>query len=84
MINKKIREALPESAIVFDNHAYDNSIIGVTTDDRVVYSFEKMVEEFMRDENCTYDEACDWIDYNTIPSLPYAGENAPIIMYELE
>ena len=40
-------------------------------------------EELMEDENCSYEEAADWIDYNTIRSLPYAGENGPIIMFSI-
>ena len=82
-VNIELRSDLPEEAIVFDNVAYDNSIIGVTTDNRVVYDYDKMIEEMMIDEECSYDDAVDWIDYNTIRSLPYAGENAPIIMYKL-
>jgi hypothetical protein len=80
-VNQKLRGILPEDAIVFDNMSYDGSIVGVTTDGRVVYNYDMMVEELMQDENCSYEEAADWIDYNTIRSLPYAGENGPIIMF---
>lgn len=50
-VNLELRNELPEDAIVFDNMSYDGSIIGVTTDDRVVHSYDKMVEELMQDEN---------------------------------
>ena len=83
-VNLQLRAELPEDAIVFDNMSYDGSIVGVTTDGRVVYDYDKMVEELMEDEQCSYEEAADWIDYNTIRSLPYAGENGPIIMYPLQ
>jgi hypothetical protein len=82
-VNLELRRELPEDAIVFDNMSYDSSIIGVTTDGRVVYDYDKMVEELMQDEEWSYEEAVEWIDYNTIRSLPYAGDNAPIIMYKL-
>ena len=82
-VNLKLRQLLPEEALVFDNASYDNSIVGVTTDNRVVYDYEKMILEFMKDENCSYDDAVDWIEFNTIRSLPYAGEYAPIIMYPI-
>lgn len=82
-VNLELRAELPEDAIVFDNMSYDGSIVGVTTDGRVVYDYDQMVEELMEDENCSYEEAADWIDYNTIRSLPYAGEKAPIIMYTI-
>lgn len=82
-VNLQLRNELPEDAIVFDNMSYDGSIIGVTTDDRVVYSYDKMVEELMQDEEWSYEDAVEWIDYNTIRALPYAGPNGPIIMYNI-
>ena len=82
-VNLELRAELPEDAIVFDNMSYDGSIVGVTTDGRVVYNYDKMVEELMEDEQCSYEEAADWIDYNTIRALPYAGENGPIIMFSI-
>ena len=30
------------------------------------------------------EEAMEWIDYNTIRAIPYAGSGAPIIMFDLE
>ena len=82
-VNLQLRAELPEDAIVFDNMSYDGSIVGVTTDGRVVYNYDKMVEELMEDEQCSYEEAADWIDYNTIRALPYAGEDGPIIMLSI-
>ena len=83
-INNHIRENLPEDSIVFDNHAYDNSIIGVSTDGKVVYDYNKMVQELMNDEGWTELECIEWIDYNTIRALPYLGPNAPIICEGLQ
>lgn len=82
-VNLQLRDELPEDAIIFDNMSYDGSIIGVTTDGRVVYNYDMMVEELMQDEEWSYDDAVEWIDYNTIRALPYAGENGPIIMYPI-
>ena len=82
-VNLELRAELPEDAIVFDNMSYDGSIVGVTTDGRVVYDYDKMVEELMQDEQCSYEDAADWIDYNTIRSLPYAVWNGPIIMFSI-
>ena len=83
-INQKIREELPEDAVIFDNKAYDNSIIGVTSDGRVVYDFDLMVAELMKDENWTEDEAVEWIEYNTIWALSDAEESTPIVMCRIE
>ena len=80
-VNIDIRNKLPEGALVFDNYAYDNSIIGVTFDGRVIYCYDKMVKELMEDECWDELSAIEWIDYNTIRAIPYAGEKAPIVVY---
>ena len=82
MINALIRKKLPQDALVFDNYAYDNSIIGVSLDGRVIYCFDMMVQELMMEENISEEEAIEWIEYNTLRSLPYAGDKAPIVVYE--
>ena len=80
-VNFEIRDKLPSDSILLENHAYDNSIIGVTLDDRVIYCYELMVQELMNDEGWDELDAIEWIEYNTIRALPYAGKNAPMIVY---
>ncbi|MCQ2087671.1 MAG: hypothetical protein MJZ37_06355 [Bacilli bacterium] len=84
MINKDIRESLPEEAIVFDNPSYDNSILGVTDDNRIVYNYDSMIEELMSDENMNYEDAADFVSYNTVRALGYfSKENKPIVVYPI-
>lgn len=66
------------------NYSYDTALIGVTEDNRAVYDFEKMVEWLVEAEGSTSEEAVEWIEYNTVRTLPYFGEKAPIIMYPLQ
>ena len=66
------------------NFSYDTALIGVSEDNRAVYDFDKMVEWLVETKGFAYDEAIEWIDYNTIRALPYTGSDAPIIMYPLE
>lgn len=80
-INEDVRSELSEDAIVFDNPSFDNSIIGATTNGQAVYDYDKMVVELMKDDGISEQEAVDWIEYNTIRSIPYAGQMAPIIMF---
>ena len=68
-------------SIIFTNPDYDDAIIGVSHDDRVIYDYDKMLEHLIINEGMTDEEAADFISYNTIRSIPYAGENAPIVMY---
>lgn len=70
-------------AIVFENPDYDAAIIGVSSDDRVIYEYDKMLACLMDEDDMTLDEAADFIDYNTLRALPYAGSGAPIVMYKL-
>ena len=70
-----------ENFIIFENPDYDSAIIGITENNQVVYDYEKMIEHLMQEDDMDYEEAVDFISYNTIRSLPYAGEGAPIIMY---
>lgn len=89
MKDDKFREALntfieeygiEEEILLLEDHAYDYSIVGLTADYRLVYDFDKMVEEFMEDENCTELEAIEWLEYNTMRALPYMGERAPVVL----
>ena len=72
-----------ENFIIFENPDYDSAIIGITENNQVVYDYEKMIEHLMQEDDMAYEEAVDFISYNTIRSLPYAGEGAPIIMYSI-
>jgi hypothetical protein len=80
-VNKDVRSELSQDAVVFDHPSFDNSIIGVTTDGKAVYDYEKMVSELMKDDNVSEQDAIDWIEFNTIRAIPYAGEMAPIVMF---
>lgn len=69
-----------EGAIVFENPDYDDAIIGTTHDDRVVYSFDKMVECLMKEDDMSYEEAVEFIEYNTLRAIPYFGSTAPVVL----
>lgn len=73
-----------EESIVFESPDYDSAILGVTEDGRVVYDYYKMIQDLMDQDGMTRDEAIEFLEYNTIRALPYAGEEAPIIMTRLE
>ena len=83
MKNKDILDQGFENFLIFENPDYDSAIIGITENNQVVYDYEKMIEHLMQEDDMDYEEAVDFISYNTIRSLPYAGEGAPIIMYSI-
>lgn len=66
------------------DYSYDDAIIGVTDDCRVVYDYDLMIEWLVTKENLSIEEAIDWIGYNTLRALPYMGQDAPIVVFFLE
>lgn len=92
MYNQKLRNALTEyfeeegieeneQPLLFGpSGAYDDSIVGIAHDGRIVYDYQLMIQELAKEDGITYEEAQEWIDYNTIRALPYAGDKAPIVI----
>lgn len=44
--------------------------------------YEKMVEFLMNSDGIAYEDAEEFIEYNTIRTIPYMGKNSPIIVKE--
>ena len=86
MTNRELLEELDydEGLVVFENPDYDDAIIGVSHDDRVIYDYDKMLEHLISNEGMSIEEAADFVSYDTIRSLSYRGENAPIVMFGLQ
>jgi hypothetical protein len=42
-----------------------------------------MLQHLALNEGMTYEEAAEFVDYNTIGALPYMGEKKPIILNEI-
>lgn len=80
---ERVLDAGYEDVVLFSDFSYDDALIGITEDNRAVYDYNLMVDWLMRTEGWSYEDSVEWIDYNTIRALPYAGEGAPIIMYPL-
>lgn len=85
-IEEKLSNAGYEDVVYFPDFG-EECIIGIDTNGRAVYSFEKMVEHLVNDGMSDID-AIDHIEYNTIRSLPYIDNqtenHAPIIIYSFD
>lgn len=71
-------------SVVFQNPDYVSAVVGVSEEGRVIYSYEKIVRALTMTDGMDYEEAVEFVDFNTVGALPTMGENAPIIMYEVE
>ena len=79
-VNIEVRKQLPPHSIVLDDESFDDSIIGVSLDDRVIYSLDLMVTEYMVDNDCSMDDAYEWLSYNTLRAIPYMPDPKPMVV----
>ena len=83
-----VKEENPE-ALMFRSPDFYNAIIGYYYNDAdlpvIVYKYDKMVEclaEEFEDSDDPYMDAIEFIDYNTLRTLPYMNaKGRPIIIY---
>lgn len=62
-----------------DRSDFYPAIIGIARDlSHVVYSFEKLVECFMKQND--WETASEWVIYDVERAIPYYGSGAPIIL----
>ena len=74
-----------EDSIVFENPDYDSAIIGYDDNSgRIIYDYEKMIEHLMEADGIEYEEAMEFIEYNTLRAIPYMGSLSPIVMYSID
>tara|TARA_R110002020_G_scaffold427731_2_gene637148 strand:+ start:1572 stop:1862 length:291 start_codon:yes stop_codon:yes gene_type:complete len=76
-----IRHNFPDSLLA---NGYDSAIIGVASGcdtGRIVYSIPKMIEICMESLATDYEEALEWLEYNTFNA--YVGEFTPIYLDEM-
>ena len=63
---------------------YKDAIVGLSQDDNhIIYSYSRFKECLMK-EGMSEEDADEWISFNTIRSIPYMGEYAPILMSDIE
>lgn len=73
-----------EDTSFFTNPDFLEALVGHDNEGRLVYSYTKMVESMMVHDKVDYDSAVEFIDYNTIRTIPYMGAKAPIILFDFE
>ena len=83
-LTERLLDAECEDTSYFINPDYEDAVIGITDDGRLVYDFYKMVEYLMDNEGWSDIEAIEYIEYNVIRAIPYMEEKKPIIVYPLD
>jgi hypothetical protein len=81
---EELFEWMDEQVLLFDG--MDEALIGwarpMNSPTLAVYDYNLMVEEMMRRDGCTMDEAVEFVDFNVVGA--YMGPETPIVMYRPE
>lgn len=78
-INEFVKFNEDDPIIFLENPSFDKSIVGITENNKLIYDYSSMIEEYMEDEKCSYEDAEEFIQYNTLRAIPYFP-NPPVIM----
>jgi len=75
---------LNEDAIVLEPRStFNRAIIGSDTDDRVVYSVEKIIRALMEDNELDETDALEHFEYNTLGTFRgMQDNNKPLFVHE--
>tara|TARA_R100001443_G_scaffold14286_6_gene24208 strand:+ start:3346 stop:3609 length:264 start_codon:yes stop_codon:yes gene_type:complete len=74
-----LKEHNPEALLLEPRECFDPAIVAI--DDGVaVYNGDLLIECMMAYDSCCYDDAADWVHYNTVGSLQ-GRPNEPIIRW---
>ena len=68
--------------IILEGDEFADGAIGLSEDNRVIYDYNRTVESLMKHNDWSEEEATEWLEYNTLRSLPYMESvgKKPIIM----
>ena len=83
-LDEFLSEMYGDDVVHFDGPEFDGGIVGVTTDGRLVYSYDRLVTALSEANRWSREDAVDWIEFNTLRSLPYIGPRAPVVMNDLD
>lgn len=62
---------------------FPEAIIGITTDNALVYSMKKMVES-LENEGMNNEDAIEYLYYNTLRTLPYMPAVRPVVLDDID
>lgn len=83
-LKEKLQELDFEETIILENPSYSTAITGISSNGNLIYDYDLMIEYLIEHDNMSYEDAVEFIDYNTIRAIDYMGEFKPIIMMNIE
>lgn len=71
-----LMEYVSEVALKADG--FDDAIIGVSTTGLIVYDYDKCVDIIIKEQNCKYIDAIEYMEFNVVSA--YMREGTPIFI----
>ena len=68
-----------EGTVFFENPSFVKAITGITDSEQLIYDYALMIAAAMEEEGWDEESAVEWIEYNTLRSIPYMGCYHPIV-----
>ena len=68
-----------EGTTFFENPSFVKAITGITESGQLIYDYDLMIDAAMEETGWEYDDAVDWIEVNTLRTIPYIGIVHPIV-----
>lgn len=76
-------DEITNDIVLLEGDEFAPGFIGLTADTyQAVYSYEKLIVSLTAHNHWTSEEATEWLEYNTLRSIPYMPGKKPIIIYE--
>ena len=78
------QEVIEDDVIILEpQDTFNFGIVGYKPKDKkLVYALSKLIHSFCDNNDCEYEDAVEWLYYNTIRSSHYL-ENYPIILEDI-
>ena len=68
-----------EETTFFQNPSFVKAITGITDSEQLIYDYDLMILAAMEEQDWDYESAVEWIEYNTLRTIPYMGSCHPIV-----
>lgn len=78
------RGVIADGVVILEPSAtYDKGVVGYNPKEKkLIYALSLLINALVEDNDWEYEEAVDWLHYNTIRACEYQ-ENAPIILEDI-
>ena len=84
MKREEILNKCDEETVILEPSYLDEAIVGINQDGKLIYDYDLLVKANIEHEGMTYEEAVEWVEFNTLRSVPFMGRLHPEVMYKVE